>query len=65
MQGQLVTISVAAEALGLREATVRKWVAARRIGYHRLGRAIRISTAEIERLLEAGAVPAAPEPNGR
>jgi excisionase family DNA binding protein len=61
-QERLLTIEEAAEALGLKPPTIRKWVGQRRIGYHRLGRAFRISDAEIQRLLEAGSVPAAPKP---
>lgn len=60
--GQLLTIEEAAGALGLKPPTIRKWVGQRRIGYHRVGgRAIRITGAEIQRLLEVGLVPAMPE----
>ena len=51
------TVQQAAEALNISEHTIRAWVARRKIGYVRLGRAIRIPIAEIERLLDAGRVP--------
>lgn len=55
------TVSEAAEELGLSVHTVRAWVAGRRLGYLRLGRAIRIPAAEIRRILEQCAVPALKE----
>ena len=38
-------------------STVRSWVAQRRIGFIRLGRAIRIPPTEIQRLLTDGFIP--------
>lgn len=65
-QGRMNDVRQAAAELGLSVACVRKWIASRRIGYVRLGRAIRIPSAEIERLLAEGAVPARREArNGR
>lgn len=55
------TVEEAAAELSLSKATIRAWIAQRRIGHVRLGRAIRIPAAEIERLLGVGFVPAAPE----
>jgi len=52
------TVDQAAEELNLKPITVRAWIAQRRIGHVRLGRAVRIPAAEIQRLLEAGYVPA-------
>jgi excisionase family DNA binding protein len=53
-----LTIREAAEALGLSEHCLRSWVATRKLGYVRLGRAIRIPATEIQRILERGWVPA-------
>ena len=44
------TVGQAAEALGLSVSTLRAWISQRRIGFVRLGRAVRIPAAEIERL---------------
>lgn len=55
------TVVQAAEELNLSRATIRAWIAQRRLGYIRLGRSVRIPAAEIQRVLEAGFVPAAPE----
>ena len=56
--GQPRTVSEAAQELNLKPSTMRAWIAQRRIGHVRLGRAVRIPAAEIQRLLEAGYVPA-------
>jgi excisionase family DNA binding protein len=60
-----LTVREAAEALNLKEVTIRAWLARRRIGFVRLGRAIRIPAAEIERLLAENAVPARDGGQGR
>ncbi len=57
-QGQPRTVAEAAAELNLSRATIRAWVAQRRLGHVRLGRAVRIPADEIQRLLEVGFVPA-------
>jgi excisionase family DNA binding protein len=52
------TVKEAAAELNVSVSTVRAWVAQRRLGCVRLGRAVRIPASEIERLLNAGFVPA-------
>lgn len=54
---ELVTVQQAFELTGIRPPTWRKWLGERRLGYVRLGRAIRIPLAEIRRLIEQGSVP--------
>ena len=51
------TVEQAAAELNLSRATIRAWIAQRRLGHVRLGRAIRIPAAEIRRLLETGYIP--------
>jgi excisionase family DNA binding protein len=61
----LLTISNAAVLLAMSPKTLRDWVAARKVGVIRLGRCVRISRAELDRLMHAGASPAAPaKPRG-
>ena len=60
-----LTVKETAVALSLSPATVRSWIAARRLGYIRLGRAIRVPTEEISRILTAGTVPARSDATGR
>jgi excisionase family DNA binding protein len=58
MAKQLLTIREAAQRLGLREKTLRRWVALRKIEYIKAGaRAVRISSSEIDRIIEVGRVP--------
>lgn len=54
----LCTVPEAAAQLALRPATIRAWICQRRIGFVRLGRAVRVPRAEIRRLVDAGYVPA-------
>jgi excisionase family DNA binding protein len=51
------TVQEAAQELGLSVHTVRAWIAQRRIAHIRLGRAIRISPEEVERILSDGTIP--------
>ena len=55
------TVSEAAEELGLSVHTIRAWIASRRLGHLRLGRAIRVPAAEIRRVIEKSTVPAVQE----
>jgi excisionase family DNA binding protein len=55
---RLMTVAQAAEALALAPQTIRLWIGQRRIAHVRLGRAIRIKTGEIERVLADGEIPA-------
>lgn len=52
------TVSEAAEELGLSVYTVRAWIADRRLGHLRLGRAIRVPAEEIRRVIEQSTIPA-------
>jgi excisionase family DNA binding protein len=53
-----LTVEQAAKTLNLSQACLRSWIAARRVSYYKLGRAIRIPVKEIRRLLEASSVSA-------
>ena len=61
----MLSVKQAAERLGLKPATLRAWIAQRRIGICRLGRAVRIPLEEIERLIAEGTIPARAPRNGR
>lgn len=52
------TVEQAAYELGLSKHTLYAWIAQRKIGHVRLGRAVRIPAAEITRVLERGTIPA-------
>ena len=51
------TVEQTAVELNLSQATIRAWIAQRRLGHVRLGRAIRIPADEIQRVLRSGYVP--------
>jgi excisionase family DNA binding protein len=57
----MLTVREAAQALGLKEPTIRLWIAKRRIEHVKLGRSVRISTSEIDRILKENTVPLARE----
>ena len=65
MEGKYLRVEQAAGALDLSVACLRAWITKRKIGIVRLGRAIRIPCAEIERLIAEGSVPAKETRNGR
>ena len=56
---KLITIREAAERLGLKESTIRKYILKRQIAYVKPSvRAVRIPIEELERILAAGLRPA-------
>jgi excisionase family DNA binding protein len=57
----LMTIPEFADALNVTIACVRRWVLERRINTIRVGRLVRISPEECQRIVELGLVPARPQ----
>jgi len=55
---KLLKVPEAAAMLSLSQKTVWQWIGERRIGVIRLGRAVRVPTSEIDRLMEEGSTPA-------
>ena len=55
---RLLTIPEAADRLGLKPATVRFWIWTRRIGFVKVGRAVRLREDTILDIIERGTVPA-------
>jgi excisionase family DNA binding protein len=54
---QMLTVKEVADALGIKEATVRAWVSKRKITYVKLGRLVRIPAREIKILIERATIP--------
>ena len=62
---KLITIREAANRLGLKESTIRKYILKRQIAYVKPSiRAVRIPIEELERILAAGLRPAVPHAEG-
>jgi excisionase family DNA binding protein len=55
---KLLKVPEAAEMLALSQKTIWQWIGERRIAVVRLGRAVRIPQAEVNRLMEEGTTPA-------
>ena len=53
----LRTVDQAARDLNVSVHTIRAWIARRKLGSVRLGRAVRIPASEISRLVENGTIP--------
>jgi len=61
----LMTVTEAAAALGLKPATIRVWLARRRLPRVNCGRAVRIPAEAVERFIEANTIPARERRNGQ
>ena len=62
---KLITIREAANRLGLKESTIRKYILKRQIAYVKPSvRAVRIPIEELERILTAGLRPVIPQAEG-
>lgn len=55
----LLRVAEAAKALGIKDDTVRVWVARRVMTSVKLGAAVRIPSEEVDRLIREGTIPAA------
>lgn len=54
----LLSVDSVAESLGISQATVRSWILYRRIDFVRVGRRVLIKPETLERLIQAGSIPA-------
>jgi excisionase family DNA binding protein len=56
-----LTIAQAAVELGVSPHTVRAWIGRRRLGHLKLGRAVRVPHADVQRLIDQSYTPPLPE----
>lgn len=61
----MLTVAETAKLLGVKEPTIRAWVAKRKLAYVKVGRAIRFSESELQRFIERNSVPALEARRGR
>ncbi len=62
---RLLTVVEAAEALGLKPATIRAWLLRRKLPRVSCGRAVRIPAEAIELFIRENTIPARERSNGR
>jgi len=55
---ELLTIQEFAAALRVKPSCIRRWISESKINYIHVGRLIRISSAEVTRVIESGTIPA-------
>jgi excisionase family DNA binding protein len=61
MEGKLLTVVEAAAALGLKQATIRAWLARRKLPRVNCGRAVRIPAEAIAEFIQRNTIPAREE----
>jgi excisionase family DNA binding protein len=61
----LLTVIQAAEALAIKPATVRAWIAKRKLPRVNCGRAVRIPAEAVAEFIERNTIPAREQRNGR
>lgn len=57
-ENRLLTLREAARLTGHRESTWRAWVLHRRVPYFKLGRSVRVSERDLQKLIEEARIPA-------
>ena len=62
---QLLTVKEAADALGLKVATIRAWLSRRKLPRVNCGRAVRIPAEAISAFVERNTIPAREERHAR
>lgn len=62
---QLLNINEVAQALGVTVACIRRWVYEGKVGVIKVGRLIRFSEDEVDRIINAGTRPARRECHGK
>ena len=56
--GKLLTLRECSELTGHRESTWRAWILHRRVPYFKMGRSVRVSEQDVEKLIERARIPA-------
>jgi len=54
----MLTVGEAAQALGVKPATIRSWIWKRQIEYVKVSRVVRIPAVEVQRVIQCGTRPA-------
>jgi excisionase family DNA binding protein len=59
--GKLLTLRECSERTGHRESTWRSWVLHRRVPFYKVGRSVRISEADLDKIIDQARIPAREE----
>jgi excisionase family DNA binding protein len=54
----MLTVIEVGQRLGLKPATIRMWIAKRRLAHVKLGRSVRVPQTEIDRMIRENTIPA-------
>jgi excisionase family DNA binding protein len=54
----MLTVAQVADRLGMKPATIRLWIAKRKLAHVKLSRAVRVPEAEVDRMIRENTVPA-------
>jgi excisionase family DNA binding protein len=57
MVNQLLNVHEVATRLGLKDKTIRQWIALRKIEFVKAGAAVRVRQSEIDRIIRSGTRP--------
>jgi len=58
---QLLTVKQVADALGMKEATIRLWIAMRKLPRVNCGRAVRVPSTAVAEFVERNTIPVRPD----
>jgi len=56
--GKLLTVRECSERTGHQQSTWRAWILRRKVPFYKVGRSVRVSEADLERLIEQSRIPA-------
>ena len=56
----LLSVAQASVYLNVKPSTIRSWILHRTVPYTKLGRVVRLKTADLNEMIEAGSVPVRP-----
>lgn len=56
--GRLLSLAECAAATGNKVSTWRAWILKRKVPSYRIGRSVRVAKQDLERMVEAGRIPA-------
>jgi len=59
--GKLLTVRECSERTGHQQSTWRSWILHRKVPFYKVGRSVRVSEADLDRLVEQSRIPSREE----